>query len=316
MRAAFARTLAEVGEYDPRVLLLTADLGFMALEPFSDRVPGQFLNVGVAEQNMVGLATGLADAGFIPFLYSIATFASLRPYEFIRNGPVQQRLPVRVVGVGGGFEYGTAGISHHGLEDVAVMRVQPGLTVIAPADHEQARRALLATWDLAGPIYYRLSKDDRTVVPGLGGRFELGRATIVREGPDVLLISMGAITAEVAGAAELLAESGVGATVAVISSLNPTPETDLLELLRHFSVAITIEAHYVSGGLGSVVSELLAEKGTGCRLVRCGVRGVGDGRSGSQEYLQRLHGLDRNALAQTAMRALQPRHPVGSGLRS
>jgi len=316
VRAAFARTLAEVGEYDPRVLLMTADLGFMALEPFSDRVPGQFLNVGVAEQNMVGLATGLADAGFIPFLYSIATFASLRPYEFIRNGPVQQRLPVRVVGVGGGFEYGTAGISHHGLEDVAVMRVQPGLTVIAPADHEQARRALLATWELAGPIYYRLGKDDRTVVPDLGGRFELGRATIVREGPDVLLISMGAITAEVAGAAELLAESGLGATVAVVSSLNPTPETDLLELLRHFSVAITIEAHYVSGGLGSVGSELLAENGTNCRLVRCGVRGVGDGRSGSQEYLQRLHGLDSQALAQTAMRALQPRHPVGSGLGS
>ncbi len=313
MRAAFARTLAEVGEYDPRVLLMTADLGFMALEPFSDRVPGQFLNVGVAEQNMVGLATGLADAGFIPFLYSIATFASLRPYEFIRNGPVQQRLPVRVVGVGGGFEYGTAGISHHGLEDVAVMRVQPGLTVIAPADHEQARRALLATWELAGPIYYRLGKDDRTVVPDLGGRFELGRATIVREGPDILLISMGAITAEVAGAAELLAESGVGATVAVVSSLNPTPETDLLELLRHFSVAITIEAHYVSGGLGSVVSELLAENGTNCRLVRCGVRGVGDGRSGSQEYLQRLHGLDRKALAQTAIRTLQFGRPLGSG---
>jgi transketolase len=279
-------------------------------------LPGQFLNVGVAEQNMVGLATGLADAGYIPFLYSIATFASLRPYEFIRNGPVQQRLPVRVVGVGGGFEYGTAGISHHGLEDVAVMRVQPGLTVIAPADHEQARRALLATWGLAGPIYYRLGKDDHTVVPDLGGRFELGRATIVREGPDVLLISMGAITAEVAGAAELLAESGVGATVAVVSSLNPTPEADLLELLRQFSVAITVEAHYVSGGLGSVVSELLAENGTNCRLVRCGVRGVGDGRSGSQEYLQRLHGLDRKALAETAMRALQPRHPVASGLGS
>lgn len=316
MRAAFARTLAELGEYDLRVLLLTADLGFMALEPFSDRLPDQFLNVGVAEQNMVGLATGLADAGFIPFLYSIATFASLRPYEFIRNGPVQQRLPVRVIGVGGGFEYGTAGISHHALEDVAVMRVQPGLTVIAPADHEQARRALLATWDLPGPVYYRLGKDDRTVVPGLGGRFELGRATIVREGPDVLLISMGAITAEVAIAAELLAESGVGATLAVVSSLNPTPETDLLELLRYFSVAITVETHYVSGGLGSVVSELLAESGTDCRLVRCGVRGITDGRSGNQEYLQRLHGLDRKALAQTAIRALQHRHAIGTGLGS
>jgi transketolase len=297
------------------VLLLTGDLGFMALEPFSDRVPGQFLNVGVAEQNMVGLATGLAEAGFIPFLYSIATFVTLRPYEFFRNGPVHQRLPVRAVGVGGGFEYGTAGASHHALEDVAMMRVQPELTVIAPADHEQAGAALLATWDLPGPVYYRLGKDDRTVVPGLGGHFKLGRIAVVREGPAVLLISTGAITAEVAAAAELLVETGVRATVAVVSTLNPAPEADLLELLSRFPVAITVEAHYVNGGLGSLVSELVAERDPGCRLVRCGVRGVTDGRSGSQEYLQRLHGLDRVSLAETVIRALRPTalHETGPG---
>src|SRR5262249_47021604 len=176
VRGAFARTLAELASQDQRILLLTGDLGFMALEPFADRFPSRFFNVGVAEQNMVGMATGLAEAGYIPFVYSIATFATLRPYEFIRNGPILHQLPVRIVGMGGGFEYGSAGSTHHGLDDIGVMRVQPGIAIIAPADHVQARNAVLATWRLPGPIYYRLGKDDHTEVPGLEGGFELGRA--------------------------------------------------------------------------------------------------------------------------------------------
>src|SRR5438093_2400618 len=137
MRRAFVNTLVELAERDPRILLLTGDLGYLALEPFSERFPDRFFNVGVAEQNMVGLATGLAEAGYIPFCYSIVTFASLRPYEFIRNGPILHQLPVRVVGVGGGVEYGHNGATHYGLEDVGVMRVQPGISVIAPADAQQ-----------------------------------------------------------------------------------------------------------------------------------------------------------------------------------
>src|SRR5580765_3495660 len=144
MRREFASTLTAAAERDERIVLLTGDLGFMVLEPFTERFPDRFFNVGVAEQNMVGVATGLAEAGYVPYVYSIATFASLRPYEFIRNGPVHQQLPVRVVGVGGGFDYGTNGPSHHALEDLAVMRAQPGLTVLAPADFAQARAALLA----------------------------------------------------------------------------------------------------------------------------------------------------------------------------
>src|SRR5580700_2046408 len=129
MRRAFVETLAELAGKDPRITLLTADLGFMALEPFSDKYPDRFFNVGVAEQNMVGVATGLAEAGFIPFVYSIVNFAVLRPFEFIRNGPIAHKLPVRIVGVGGGFEYGTNGISHYGIEDIGVLRTQPGLTI-------------------------------------------------------------------------------------------------------------------------------------------------------------------------------------------
>lgn len=304
MRAAFVRTLVELAERDPRILLLTADLGYMALEPFSDKFPDRFFNVGVAEQNMVGLATGLAEAGFIPFVYSIVTFAALRSYEFIRNGPILHQYPVRIVGMGGGLEYGHNGASHHGLEDIGVMRVQPGITVIAPADYRQTRTALLASWDLPGPIYYRLGKDDKTTVPGLEGRFELGRAQIIREGTDLLIITMGSVASEAALAADALAAKGISSMVAVVASINPAPVNDLAAILTRFQVALTVEAHYVVGGVGSLVSEVIAERGLRCRIVRCGIRATPNGVSGSQGYLHRMHGISCEMLVNTALQVL------------
>jgi len=304
LRNALIRTLVELAEQDPRILLLTGDLGYTVVEPFSERFPDRFFNVGVAEQNMVGLATGLAEAGFIPFVYSIVTFATLRPYEFIRNGPIRHRFPVRIVGVGGGFEYGQNGITHYGLEDVGVMRSQPGITVIAPADHEQMRTALLATWDLPGPIYFRLGKDDKTTVSGLGGRFQLGRAQLIGEGTDLLIITMGGIASEAVIAAKFLATQGVTCIVMVIASLNPAPVDDLAEILARFKLALTVEAHYVVGGVGSLVSEVVADQGLPCRVVRCGVKTIVNGISGSQDYLYRTHGLSSDLLAMTALKAL------------
>ena len=302
MRAAFIRTLTELAGRDSRIVLLTGDLGFMAVEPFAEAHPNRFFNVGVAEQNMIGVATGLAEAGYIPFAYSIATFATLRPYEFIRNGPVLQRFPVRVVGVGGGFEYGSAGPTHYGLEDVAVMRAQPGLTVIAPADHQQAASALEATWNLPGPIYYRLGKDEKSLVPGLAARFELGRAQVIREGADLCFISMGAMAMEVAIAAEQLHTEGIDSTVVVVASVAPPPVEDLAGILSRFSCAITVEAHYGVGGVGSLVADVLADLGLPCRVVRSAVRSMTAGRSGSQAYMQRLHGLDSGSLAEMGRR--------------
>jgi transketolase len=310
MRGAFAKTITELAAADDRILLLTGDLGFMALEPFSERFPDRFFNAGVAEQNMVGLATGLAEAGFLPFVYSIAPFASLRPYEFIRNGPVLQKLPVRIVGVGGGFEYGPAGPTHHALEDVGVMRLHPGLTVIAPADHQQTRSALLQTWDVPGPVYYRLGKDDKTVIPGLDGRFHLGAAQLVRDGTDLLFVTMGSVAAEAAAAVERLHEHGIRCAMVVVASVNPSPVDDLAALLSRFPLAITVEAHYVDGGVGSLVSEIVAEKGLRCRVIRRGVRSGPDGVAGSQQFLHARHGLSASALAETAVknvgRALSP----------
>lgn len=305
MRISFIKTLAELADRDARIVLLTADLGYMALEPFVEKFPDRFFNVGVGEQNMVGVATGLAEAGFLPFVYSIAPFAALRPYEFIRNGPILHHLQVRVVGVGGGIEYSHNGVTHYGLEDVAVMRVQPGITVVAPGDYQQTRAALLASWDLAGPIYYRLGKDDKTSVPGLEGHFALGRAEVLKEGTDILIVTMGSIAGEVVGAAKILAEQGVSACVLLVSSFNPAPVEDLIDHLDRFQQVITAEAHYPSGGVGSLVCEVAAERGARCRVTRCSIESCNDGITGSQQFFYDRHGLSGKAIAATALRALR-----------
>jgi transketolase len=298
MRITFAKTLVELAERDARVLLLTGDLGFMVLEPFVQRFPDRFFNMGVAEQNMIGVATGLAEAGFLPFVYSIATFATLRGYEFLRNGPALHQLPVRIVGVGGGFEYGTAGTTHYGLEDLGVLRLQPEMTVIAPADFQQARTALLETWDHPGPVYYRLGKDEQTTIPGLDGRFALGRAAIVRRGDDVVWITTGAIATEVtAAAARLAAREGVSSTVVLVASVSPPPVDDLVRILRRFPVALSVEAHYRTGGLGSLVAEIIADHGLSCQLERCGIDAMPRGLAGSQRFLQEHAGLSAERLA-------------------
>jgi transketolase len=305
VRATFIRALAELADDDERIVLLTGDLGFTAIEAFSDRHPGRFFNVGVAEQNMVGLATGLAESGYTPYVYSIATFATLRPYEFIRNGPLMHRFPVRIVGVGGGLEYGANGLSHYALEDIALMRVQPGMTVIAPADHEQTRSALLAARDTPGPVYFRLGKDEHTTIPGLDGRFALGRAETVGEGADIVLVAMGSVAREAAAAVELLLERGVGATLLVVASVSPPPVADLVSTLGRFDVALTVEAHYRDGGLGSLVCEVVAESGIGCRVVRRAIREIEPGVSGSEPFLYESHGLSAAALADAAVAAVE-----------
>ena len=303
MRAPFIRELVAIAEQDERIVLLTGDLGFMVIEPFSDRFPDRFFNVGIAEQNLVGVATGLAEAGYVPFVYSIATFATLRPYEFIRNGPVGHRLPVRIVGIGGGFDYGSAGSTHHSVEDLGVMRLLDGLTVLAPGDHEQAVTALRATYDLPGPVYYRLGKDEKRTVSRLDGAFRLGRAETVRRGEDVALIATGAIAVEAAEAADLLVTAGIDATVIVVGCIDPAPTDDLLDALSSVDVAVTVEAHSRTGGLGSLVAEIVTSAGLGCWVQRLGIE-RSNGRNGSDAFLLDRGGLSPASIAATVVEAL------------
>jgi transketolase len=297
MRRAFAETLAELAQNDPRIVLLTADLGFRALEPFAEKFPDRFFNVGVAEQNMVGIATGLADGGFVPFVYSMATFAVLRPFEFIRNGPIAHQLPVRIVSVGGGVEYGPNGISHYGLEDVALMRSQPGLTIICPADISQARESLRVTQQLAKPIYFRLSKEDSG--PDFSAGFELGKPAVLREGRDVGIVALGPMAGEALTAAKELDAQSINCAVVSVTSMTPELNNQLAAIIKKYSLVVTVEAHYVSGGLGSLLAEIIAEQALSCRLIRCGVKKLPDGRSGSKAWLHKQHGISSGKLVQT-----------------
>ncbi len=303
MRRAFIGALLKLAAYDDSVILLTGDLGYTVVEPFVQRHPDRFFNVGVAEQNMVGVATGLACTGYRPFAYSIATFASMRAYEFIRNGPVLHELPVRIVGVGDGFDYGPNGPTHYPLEDIGLMRLQPGLAVIAPADPEQTWVAMSALADHPGPAYIKLGKR-AAAVPGLEGRFRLGRAELIGEGDDVAILASGGMTAAAVEAAGLLEADGIDATVAVIASVSPAPLEDLAELLGRVPLAIALEAHYVTGGLGSLACEVVAERGLDCRVVRRGVHTMPRGESGSPEHLWARHGLTPRAVADEAVSVL------------
>lgn len=305
MRNEFVEELTALAAEDERVMLLTGDLGFMVLEEFERRFPERFINCGVAEQNMVGVATGLAEAGFVPFVYSIATFSTLRPYEFIRNGPALHDLPVRIVGVGGGFDYGHNGVTHFALEDYAVMRAQPSITTVVPADAAQARAALRATARHPGAVYFRISKRGDEL-PGLDGRFEPGRIQVLREGGDVAILAIGSIVHEALAAADLLAERGLEAAVALVSSFNPDPADDIADFLHDAQAALTVEAHYRNGGLGSMVAETIAERSLGCRLLRAGVTRMPAGETGSQGYLEERHGLSAARLAEQLERALAP----------
>ncbi|HMJ03156.1 MAG TPA: hypothetical protein VK506_09445, partial [Conexibacter sp.] len=214
-----------------------------------------------------------------PYVYSIATFASMRGYEFVRNGPILHELPVRVVGVGGGMDYGHNGVTHYALEDAGIMRVQPGMTVVAPADPAQTAAALPAVQQLPGPAYLRLGKESDPV-PGLDGRFRLGRAERIGDGFDVVL---------------------------VVSTLSPAPTEDLVEALAGARVALAVEAHYVNGALGSLVAETIAEHELPCRLLRAGVRAMPIGSTGSRPFLYDQHELAPDQLARAAQAALEAR---------
>jgi transketolase len=301
MRKAFVQTLIQLAEQDPRIMLLTADLGYCALEPFANRFPDRFLNVGVAEQNMIAVATGLAETGFVPYCYSIAPFAVLRPYEFIRNGPISHQLPVRIVGMGGGFDYATNGETHYALEDIGVMRTQPGISIFAPADGAQTSSVMEITSRLSGPIYYRLGKDDSLVVPNLQGRFRIGRPEHLVRGDDVLFVATGAIACEAALAVERLSVHGIAAGLAVLASINPIDRVAMSELLRSYRQVIAVEAHYTNGGLGSLLAELIAEEELPVRLVRKGVSVQPDGITGRQAFMHARYGISHIDLIDVAI---------------
>jgi transketolase len=232
VRDAFVARLILEAQADPRVMLVTGDLGFGVLTKFEAALPGQFLNAGVAEQNMTMLATGLAMEGRIVFTYSIANFPILRCLEMIRNDAAYHGANVKVVSIGGGFSYGALGISHHATEDIAVMRSMPDVTVVAPGDVWEAEEATSALVRTPGTCYLRLDKSAAPTATAPGERFVLGQARTLRQGSDLTVVGCGGILGEALVAAGRLAGHGVEARVLSLHTLKPIDRDAILAAAR------------------------------------------------------------------------------------
>lgn len=299
MRTAFFRALMNAAENDPRVQLVVGDLGFGVVEPFAERFPNRFLNVGVAEQNLTGIAAGMALSGKTVFTYSIGNFPTLRCLEQIRNDVCYHKANVKIVAVGGGFSYGALGMTHHATEDLAILRVLPEMTVVAPADPIEAECATHAVAACPGPCYLRLGRAGEPVIHRSRIVFEIGKAIRVRDGDDITLISTGGLLGTALQVAEVIAEQGFQARVLSMHTLKPLDTDAVLLAARETRAIVTLEEHSIIGGLGSAVAEVLADSGeTRISFKRLGVASAFANVVGSQEFLREQNGLSTQAILQ------------------
>jgi transketolase len=312
MRDSFTARLEQLAAEDPRILLITGDLGFGVLDKFEKRFPRQYLNAGVAEQNMTGLATGIAMEGRIVFTYSIGNFPTLRCLEQIRNDAAYHNADVKVVAIGGGFSYGPLGMSHHATEDLAIMRAI-GIPVVAPGCDWESAEAVDALVKTPGTCYLRLDRASAGRTSRPGEEFTLGRARELRSGDDVTLIATGGILAEALAAADdLRANSGLKCRVLSMHTVNPLDVDAVLNAARETGGIVTVEEHTIRGGLGGAVAEACLDNGVSPRgFMRLGLRGGFTSIVGSQDYLRRLYGLDRGSIS-AAVESVA-RQSTGSG---
>ena len=300
MRDAVVRALTDLAPQHPEMLFLTGDLGFGVLEKFAARFPQQFLNVGVAEQNMSGLAAGLALEGHSVFTYSIGNFPTLRCLEQIRNDVCYHDANVKIISVGGGMSYGPVGMSHHATEDLAILRSLPNMTVFSPGDLWEAAEAARYLVKQKGPAYLRLDKSAAKLNPREGEAFVPGKIRTVQEGSDVTLAATGGIVGEALRAAEILAGQGIRSRVLSVHTIKPLDTATLITVAKETGGIVSIEEHNVDGGLGGAIAEGLLESGVAPRFFsRMGLRDTFSSVVGSQQYLRKVYALDADAIART-----------------
>lgn len=298
MRDHFIKRLGEMAAADSRVMLITGDLGFGVFNDYRRDYPDQFINVGIAEQNMIGLATGLAMEGHIVYTYSIANFSFMRCLEQIRNDAAYHDLNVNVVCIGGGFSYGQLGISHHATEDISIMRSLPEVTVVSPTDKWEAAEATEALAGTAGVSYLRLDKSAAEESHSTADRFQLGTIRTIAEGSDITLLATGGILGEVAQAATALEAQGISCRILSVHTIKPLDANTILRAAAETEGIVTVEEHTIHGGLGSAVGEVLLDHGAAPkRFLRLGLDGRFSSVVGSQQYLRQEYGLDADSIA-------------------
>jgi transketolase len=293
----FATTLLELARQDSDLLVITSDSrGSAKLASFAKAAPGQIVEVGIAEQNLVGVAAGLAAAGKKVFAVSPACFLTARSLEQIKNDLCYSDRPVKAVGISAGVSYGALGTTHHSLHDYAVLRAIHNIMIVAPADNFETREAVRAAALLPKPVYLRFGKKRMPHLPRVDSEFELGRAALIREGTDLSFLACGETVAPAYEAAELLAKEGIKCRVLSVHTVKPLDEKAVLNAATETGGVITMEEHSVNGGLGEACAGLLLQAGVQTRFK---IAGFPDDHtvSGSQEEIFHHYGLDGAGLA-------------------
>lgn len=299
MRNTFVKTLIELAKQDKNIELITGDLGFGVLKPYYEAVPDQFTNAGIAEQNMTTVAAGMALEGKTVFTYSIGNFPTLRCLEQIRNDCAYHNANVKIVCVGGGFVYGSLGMSHQATEDLAVLRALPDVVVMAPADLVEAEECTRALAKYPGTAYLRLGRGGEKRIHDKIDNLQIGKAIKVHDGEKVAIFSTGAIFEEVTAAYEELKKEGFNLAVYTFPTVKPIDKNVIEEVAGEFELIVTCEEHNIVGGFGSAVAEVMAEmRDKKAVLMRIGLNDEYSVRVGNQKYLRQQYGIDAKSIVE------------------
>ena len=300
MRKTCLDYVYELAKQDERVVFIGSDLGAGTLDQFRDEMPDRFFMEGVSEQNLIGMAAGLAMEGFIPYVNTIATFITRRCYEQLAVDLCLHNLPVKLIANGGGLVYAPLRPTHLAIEDIAILRALPRMTVFAPCDKEEMARLVPQTLELEGPCYIRLAKGGDEIVSDAARGFEMGRAINMRSPGKVLIVGTGITTTRALHAAEELSREGIECGVLHMHTVKPLDEAAILSQLADVDLLVTVEEHTLVGGLGSAVGDLLLDKAPNAvsRLVRLGIPDTFSDKYGTQDELLEYYGLQGPQIAQ------------------
>lgn len=302
MRNTFVNTLIEIAQQDKDVVLLTGDLGYGVLNSFWEKFPEQFVNVGIAEQNMLGIAAGLALSGKKPYVYSIGNFPTLRAIEFIRNDVCYHNANVKIICVGGGFAYGSAGMSHHATEDIAIMRAIPNMIVSTPSDPLEVEILTKETYKIQSPCYIRLGKGGEKKLHKEINDYYFGKSIKIQEGKDIAIFSCGAITEEAIELCEMLRNNNIIPTLYSFPTVKPIDKEIIENIASTHKVIITLEEHNIVGGFGSSVAELMAEmEDKRAKLIRLGLNDEFTSIVGTQKYLRDKYNISAQKIYERIM---------------
>jgi transketolase len=305
MRKVFFETLEKISRNNKDVFLMIADLGVKFFQNFKSIDPKRFFNVGVAEPNMIGVAAGLAMAGKNVYCYSMIPFLTMRTFEQIRVDLCYNNLSVKLLGAGGGLVYGAEGITHHAIEDIAIMRSLPNMTVVAPGDAKEAKALAEISVSHKGPLFIRFGRDSDPVIHKGNIKFEIGKGIIIEKGKDVCLVATGSMLFTAKTVSDILKEKGINATLISMHTIKPIDDKLIKNCAGKYGHIFTLEEHSILGGLGGAVAEVLSESGYCGKFKRIGIQDkylFPD--MGGVDHLRKKAGLDQDSILKTILKSI------------